>query len=295
MLRYKTLFVLLLLVSPILYADTPGTWKAKAQDIIHKKKSSLVLGVISAHPRECEGLSHLMDKSVKITESGKRSFYRGKLWGYETVLTTSRVGKVAAATTVCHLINEHKVDLILFIGVAGGIDPRLHIGDIVIGNELIQHDLDTRPLSSQFSIPLLGVKELYPDPFLCELMESSAKQFIQNDLQNALSSSTLKTLGITKPKVLSGLIASGDQFISKKAQVDNLKADLPNLLCVEMEGAAVAQVCFEHDIPCAIVRLISDTSNEQAPDKCLQFMKEAAPSYSKNILRQAYKSLQTIQ
>jgi adenosylhomocysteine nucleosidase len=288
----KAIFaILLLLTTPIYSTDAVGTWKAQAKDIIRSKKSSLVIGVMSAHPRESEGLFQLMKKGVKTTQKGQRTFHRGNLWGFETVLATSRIGKVAAATTVTHLINEHKVDLILFIGVAGGVDKNLRIGDVVVANKLIQHDLDSRPLAPQFAIPLLGVTELIPDPFLCEIALKAASQFVTIDLHKAIDSQILANIIPQTPQVQAGLIASGDQFISKKSQAENLQFLLPQLLCVEMEGAAVGQVCYEHDVPCVIVRAIADNANEESPARCMQFLKEAAAPYSKGILKNIYQNL----
>src|SRR5262247_1962252 len=186
--------------------------------------------------------------------TGARTYSRGTLYGKDAILVFSRWGKVASASTVTTLIDAADVDLILFTGVAGAISADLHIGDVVIGNKLVQHDLDARPLYSRYEVPELGVEHFPAEPEYVQLATRSAERYLSVDLATevqagTIDSSVLAEFGIMRPKVRAGLIATGDQFIADSVLRDRLQANLPDALCVEMEGAAVAQVCYERDIP----------------------------------------------
>src|ERR1700761_8445415 len=114
-----------------------------------------IIGIMGAMPEEIESVGHLLEGKRAVT-MGRRTYTEGTLNGVRVVLVFSRWGKVAAATTVSTLILEFKITELIFTGVAGAIDPRLKIGDIVLGQRLIQHDMDARPFMAQFEIPLLG-------------------------------------------------------------------------------------------------------------------------------------------
>jgi len=108
------------------------------------ERQPLKIGIISAFPEEYGTLLQQM-KNIRSEEKGKRTYHRGKLQGIDTILVASRIGKVAAAVTTTNLILDYNVDFIIFIGVAGAINPSLNVGDIVVANSLIQHDMDARP------------------------------------------------------------------------------------------------------------------------------------------------------
>ena len=156
---------------------------------------------------------------------------------------------MASASTVTSLIDNADVNLILFTGVAGAISADLKIGDVVIGNQLAQHDLDARPLYSRYEVPQLGVDHFPAEPEYVRLAIKSAERYLSVDLATEthagmIEANVLAEFGITRPKVRAGLIVTGDQFIADSALRDRLKTNLPDALCVEMEGAAVAQVCY---------------------------------------------------
>lgn len=142
------------------------------------------------------------------------------------MLCFSRWGKVAAASTVTTLLDVFSIDALLFVGVAGAAAPDLDIGDVVVATELLQHDLDARPLFPRFEVPLLGVARIAGDERLTGIVSRAAARFLAS-----ISSAR-------QPRVRTGVVASGDQFISDAAALASLRSAIPGLQCVEMEGAA---------------------------------------------------------
>ena len=202
----------------------------------------------------------------------------------------SRWGKVASATTVTHLIIEFGITELIFTGVAGAISQDLNIGDIVIANSLVQHDLDARPIMSRFEIPLLGKIELFPSKEILDIAINRINELVENEgLIHLLSTKEQELFSLENQKVVIGQIASGDQFFSSNLEKENLLAILPNVLCVEMEGAAVAQVCFEYDIPYVIIRTISDVANENSVVDFNEFVSQVASKFGVEIIQKLIK------
>jgi len=243
------------------------------------------IGLIGAMPQELEAVVHLLEDVTEV-EKGNRTYFQGKLHGQEVVAVFSRSGKVAATITVCNLILEFGVDEIIFIGVAGGVDRDLHIGDVVVAERLIQHDVDARPVMPQYEIPLLGVTYFHSDESRRKQAFDSAKNFIENDLPDALK----ERFHIRKPHVVYGDIASGDKFFSAEADVLALGKALPSVACVEMEGAAVAQACYEYGIPFTVIRTISDGADEHADVNFLEFANNVANLYGAAIIEGMFKA-----
>jgi adenosylhomocysteine nucleosidase len=244
-----------------------------------------IIGIMGAMPEEIDGVTSLLT-NIREFSSGRRTYFTGQHRGIDTVVVFSRWGKVAAATTVSTLIHEFSITELLFTGVAGAIHPDVKIGDIVIAKRLIHHDLDVRPIIKQYEIPLL-------DRIYIETSESrllSAEKAINTLLENkylhvAIGDEELTRFNIVSPKLYTGDVASGDQFFYKSSQKHALHSQLPDVLCVEMEGAAVAQVCYEHDIPFTIIRTISDDADETSPVSFSQFIETVASKYSVEIVK----------
>lgn len=243
------------------------------------------VGILSAMREELDGLVAEMGTDTQVREAGMRTYHLGELWGQPAALAFSRWGKVAAATTATYLITHCGVDRVIFTGVAGGADPLLRIGDIVIGTRLYQHDMDSRPLFARHEIPLLGVTAFETDTALRQALLSSAQRFVGEQIPQQLHADTLAEFHIHEPTVTEGEIASGDRFFAARAELAELRGRLPRASCVEMEGAAVAQVCHEYGVPFAIVRTISDSADEHAPISFAKFIREIASVYSHGILR----------
>lgn len=235
------------------------------------------IGILCAHPKELGALAREMEGEPVSVKAGGRNYVRGRLWGQDVVVATSRIGKVAAAITATHMIESEEISALLFIGAAGALAPDLERGDVVIASALLQHDLDSRPLAPQFSIPLLGVKEIATDPALAATCTEAAKDLLRGS-----------------HRVVVGLIASGDQFIAEAKRVETLLDILPGVVAVEMEGGAVAQVCYEYGIPFAVVRTISDRCDNLAGGDCLDFLTHTAPVYTQEIVRRVLTSLDNL-
>jgi len=240
-----------------------------------------MIGIISAMQEEIQALLNEL-KNVSTSEKGMRTYYTGTLFNQEVVLVFSRWGKVASAATTTQLINDFDIKEIIFTGVAGGIKEELNIGDVVIGNHLYQHDLDARPFYNQFEIPIL--KNKYVETKNPANLLEATNAFI-NTYTEFVSKIEADAFNITTPKVIVGDIASGDQFISSLEKIKHLNKLLPSTTCVEMEGAAVAQICHEYNMPFSIIRIISDKANDNATIDFSRFANSIASNYALGILK----------
>jgi adenosylhomocysteine nucleosidase len=155
----------------------------------------------------------------------------------------------------------------------------------VVAESLVQHDMDASPLFPRFEVPLTGLTHFQADHHLGGRLLDAAYAFLDRDFATAIEAEEKTVFGLTRPRIHRGLIASGDQFINEGARIDGLNAALPGLVAVEMEGAAVAQVCYELNVPCAVIRTISDNANENAATDFLRFVKSVAAQYAYHIVR----------
>jgi adenosylhomocysteine nucleosidase len=242
------------------------------------------LGIISALHEEQEGLVHAMQGPAKVIH-GMRDYALGRLWGIDAVCVLSRIGKVAAATTASMLVEKFGVTHILFTGVAGAGDPGVVVGDIVVAESLVQHDMDASPLFPRFEVPLTGLAHFQTDTGLSKLLADAAGDFFERDFSAVIGQDERQVFRLGQPRVHRGLIASGDRFVSSRSHLTQLGGSLPGLLAVEMEGAAVAQVCFELGVPFAVIRTISDNANEDAATDFMRFVKTVAARYAFHIVK----------
>lgn len=175
-------------------------------------------------------------------------FYEATIENIKCILVQSGIGKVNSARTTQILIDNIKVDYIFNIGVAGGIDNSLKVGDVVVANSLVQHDFDITAFNHEKGyIPNIG-KNIYCDECLLRLVKDIDKN------------------------IISGVIASGDIFCTEEKMAKKIH-DKFNALCVEMEGASIAQVCYLCNIPFLIIRSISDTPNNDNAVTFNEFLK----------------------
>jgi adenosylhomocysteine nucleosidase len=242
-----------------------------------------VLAIVSATPDEIGAVVESL-ADVKMESAGRRTYHVGLLHGLPVVAVFSRWGKVAAAATAAQLISRYGVTSLVFSGVAGAVQPGLAIGDIVVGTGLIQHDMDASPIFPRYEVPLLGMQTFPTDVALQEQLARAAQAFLQQDLAMRVAGTERAHFRIDAPKLVQGMIASGDKFFASAAEVRALRARLPEIACVEMEGAAVAQVCAEYGVPFGIVRTISDVADENAVHDFPRFSREVARRYSHGIL-----------
>lgn len=248
------------------------------------------IGIMAALQEEIASLLERME-DVTTRTIGKRTYHLGQLHGRPCVVVLARIGKVAAAATTVTLIREFQVDRILFSGLAGGVAPQVRVGDVVIGTQLLQHDLDASPLFPRHEVPLLGCSRILSDPHLSAELEQAARAYLGRDWETDIASATRETFGLSAPRVHCGLIVSGDSFVNSAQHVYELRTSLPEALCVEMEGAAVAQVCHEYGARFAIVRTVSDRADEAASHDFNRFLAAVASHYSAGILQRVLDAL----
>lgn len=226
----------------------------------------MTTAIVSAMHDELVAVLDLMPDEHKQTIGG-REFWLGHLHGQPVVAVLSRIGKVAAATTAAVLIERFGVERIVFTGVAGGLADGVNVGDVVVADSFLQHDLDASPIFPKYEVPLYGVDRFAADA----------------DLSARLARAALAAL--PDVRLHRGLVLSGDRFVSTSTECGVLRAALPRALAVEMEGAAIAQVCHDYGIPFAAVRTISDRADDTAHVDFTHFVREVASRHSAAIVQ----------
>jgi adenosylhomocysteine nucleosidase len=230
-----------------------------------------------------------MPDEHKTTVAG-RDFWLGHWHGHDVVAVLSRIGKVAAATTATALIERFGVTRMVFTGVAGGLAPHVHVGDVVVAREFIQHDLDASPLFPRHQVPLTGMTRFPADAALSDALAAAAPLALQ-DMRASLPPAEWLNLDLANAQVLQGLIASGDRFVSQTLESQALQRELPEALAVEMECAAMAQVCHDYGVPLAAVRTISDRADDAAHVDFPRFIQSIASRYSVAVLDRLLRAL----
>lgn len=249
----------------------------------------MTTAILSALAEEQQGLIEQLTNPTQVQRGG-RQFWCGELQGHRVVLALSKIGKVAAATTATTLIEALGVSRIVFTGVAGGVGPGVHVGDVVVATEFVQHDMDASPIFPRYHMPLYGRSLFACDGALTAMLFEATHA----GTTGARSHFDQKK---SHPKVTvhRGLIASGDRFVSGAHEARILQEGLLAAgfapLAVEMEGAAVAQVCFDYGVPFAAVRTISDRADDQAHVDFPTFVAEVASRYALAIIGQFLNSL----
>lgn len=214
-------------------------------------------GIIGAMDEEIASLTEAMTEQQIRTVAGK-DFYEGTLDGADVVVVKCGVGKVNAGSCAQILIDVFGVDRIINTGVAGSLDARIDIGDIVVSTEAVQHDMDVTALGfAPGEIPYSDVSVFPAD----EAMRNSAVEAVgavAHEIQ-----------------VFEGRVCSGDQFIASRAQKEAIVSEFGGMCC-EMEGAAIAQVCHLNGTPYVIIRAISDKADESEEMSYMEFEQAAA-------------------
>ena len=214
-----------------------------------------MIGIIGAMKVELEALKARL-QDVTVTRISGVDFYSGKLHGTDVVAAVSGVGKVFSAVCAQTMVLKFGVKAIINTGVAGGLSPNLKLGEVAIASQVCQHDMDTSGVGDPKGL-ISGINKVFidADPLWVAKAEKAAQK-----------------LGIHTE---TGVIASGDQFVcdtDRKAWIrDFFRAE-----AVEMEGAAIGQVCFVNEIPFVVIRSISDDASGHAPVSYESFFKEAA-------------------
>ncbi len=231
-------------------------------------------------PQEAASILNKIENQ-EVVQIGNRQFVKGIFEKTRVIFTVAGVGKVSAAATATLLHSQFGVKEIVFTGVAGG-GGKTVIGDIVVGSSYLQHDLDLRPVFPQFHILSLNTQLVHANADLVFRMTAAANRFFKQGI-------SFPSLGIFNPKVHTGVIVSGDQFIGNSDHHKKIADSTKELLAdgfhaIEMEGAAVAQVCKELGVPFVVVRSISDKADHNAAVKFEDFLSQVAGQYSLGIL-----------
>lgn len=231
-----------------------------------------MIGVIGALDIEIERLVEKMERPVRREVSGI-PFVCGSIHGVETVVARAGVGKVNAAVCAQTMALIYEPELIINSGVSGALSPELRVGDVVIGTDVVQHDVDTTALGDEPGFVSTVDRLSFPlDNFASTAIAAAAEE-----------------LGI---RAVRGRIASGEQFVASTERKEEIVRLFSAVTC-EMEAGAIAHVCFLNRIPCAVIRSISDGGNEEAPMSYEEFLPLAAKNSSELTL--AYlKSLQNL-
>lgn len=217
------------------------------------------------------GIIGAMEEEVKILKSSIENretiqiahviFYKGNIEDKQVVLAQSGIGKVNAAITATLLINEFKPDLIINTGSAGSVDSELNIGDIIISNKVYYHDVNATAFGYKLGqVP--SMPEFYEtDKELIDLAKSSIEQLDLNSIV--------------------GEVATGDSFIGSIDQRKVIKSNFPTASVVEMEAGAIAQTCYQYNVPIIVTRAVSDLADKESDVTFEEFLKVACVNSSK--------------
>lgn len=220
------------------------------------------IGIVVAEIKELDAIKEIMS-NIKESNIYNLKIYKGDINNRKYLVVRSGVGKVNAARTTQILIDKFDIEYIINSGSAGAVKENLNIGDIVIGKKLVQHDFDVTAFGREKGyIPEIG-----------KIFESDEN--LINRCEN---------IEIDKIKIKTGIIASGDIFCTDVKMKEKIREKF-NADCCEMEGAAIAQVCFLNKIPFIVIRSISDIPNGKnqidfneyiklASKNCAEFIKQ---------------------
>ncbi len=242
------------------------------------------LAIVSAMHEELRALLPTLSHARTVQLAG-RKFHVGSMDGQPVVLVLSGIGKVAAATTASVLLAQFDARAIVLTGVAGGIGPGVRVGDIVVARQLLQHDMDASPLFPRYEVPLTGRARFDADARLSDAFALAARHCAAQ-AAHTIGPSHLADFGIESPRVHEGLVVSGDRFVATAAESAALASDLPDALAVEMEGAALAQVCGDFQRPFAVLRTISDRADDDAHADFSRFIVEVASVYTRAVIHE---------
>ena len=223
-----------------------------------------MIGIIGAMALEIDGLKKEMENTSANTISGVE-FSVGVIGGTEVVIAQAGVGKVNAAVTAQTMILKYNPSVIINIGVAGGIEPSLKIGDIVVADKVCEHDMDTTAVGDEPGY-ITGIDTVY--------------MHCDNEISNIISQCA-KDMGL---HTVRGTIATGDIFVAENS-VRNRISQLFNGVAAEMEGGSIGHVCVMNNVPFAILRAMSDCANDDSKVDFPVFAAKAAENSIQIILR----------
>ena len=215
------------------------------------------IGIIGAMDIEVAGLKADMEIKREVRKA-KMNFCEGVLKGHDVVVVKSGIGKVNAAVCTQILVDEFQVDAVINTGIAGSLNAKIDIGDIVISTDVVHHDMDAVNFGYEpGQIPQMDVFSFAADETLAKLAEEACLE-VNPEIS-----------------VFHGRIVSGDQFVADKAVKERI-VNLFHGYCTEMEGASIAQAAYLNEVPFVILRAISDKADDSASEDYPTFEKKAA-------------------
>ena len=213
------------------------------------------IGIIGAMEQEVATLRERIEGCQTLSLAGCE-IYTGKMNDVDVALLKSGIGKVAAAIGTTLLLEHCKPDVVINTGSAGGLDPRLNVGDIVVSTEVRYHDADVTAFGYEPGQMALCPPAFIADAKLIETTEQCVKALDMNAVR--------------------GLICSGDAFINGAEPLARIKATFPTVAAVEMEAAAIGHVCYQFNVPFVVVRAISDVADKESHTSFDEFLPVAA-------------------
>lgn len=223
-----------------------------------------MIGIIGAMDEEIQYLLEHMEDKQEVTVAHSR-FVKGELEGKEIVLLKSGIGKVNAAMGTTIMMERFSPEAVINTGSAGGFSERLEVGDLVISSEVVQHDVDVTAFDYEHGqVP--GLPTFIPaSDKLVELTAGAVKELnIQYEI---------------------GLIATADTFMADQSKVQETRGKFPQMIAAEMEGAAIAQVCHQYDVPFVIIRALSDIAGKDSSVTFDAFLETAAKHAAQLIMK----------
>lgn len=221
------------------------------------------IGIIGAMAQEVKILRSYMQEP-KVTEIAGCTIYEGRINNTEVALLQSGIGKVAAAVGTTLLLQLAKPNIVINTGSAGGLDASLEVGDIVISTEVRHHDVDVTAFGYEKGQLPTNPPAFLPDEQLAEVALKESQKMGLN--------------------AVSGLICSGDLFVNGVEMIGKIRSDFPNVVAVEMEAAAIAQVCHAFSVPFVVIRAISDVADKVSHLSFDKFLPLAAEKSSTVVL-----------
>jgi len=219
-----------------------------------------VIGLIGAMDEEVAVIKEWMTDIREESVAGC-DFYLGRFEDKDVILLKSGIGKINAAVSTTLLLSQYKPEYVINIGSAGGFDPELNVGDVVISDQVVHHDVDVTAFGY-----VMGQVPNMPATYAADLkLVEQARSAVQS---------------VTNIQAKVGLIGTGDSFMNDPVRVESVRATFPELVAVEMEAAAVAQVCFKFETPFVVVRSLSDIAGKESPKSFEEYLKVAAENSS---------------
>lgn len=229
-----------------------------------KGGNNMKIAVIGAMEQEVELLREEIE-NAETTIIANSEFTVGTYKNHEVILLKSGIGKVNAAMTTTILLNEYKPDYVINTGSAGGYDPALEVGAIVISEEVRHHDVDVTAFGYEIGqVPLLPAA------------------FIANNQLIKLAEEAVLEIG--EHQSATGLIATGDIFMNNPEKVEVVRNNFPQMKACEMEAAAVAQVCHQFSVPFVVIRALSDIAGKESSISFDEFLPVAAKHSTEIVL-----------